>query len=969
MPSANQIALRLVTKAPGFWQFVSDTPALRGWTNRLFINLITGSAPPRPYPFSLWGPGTAPCAPYTSWTGLVERRFSGRHLPPATPAEVDALPPVRDLDALFRRTGAMQPCPKSSALFCFFAQWFTDSFLRTDPDDLRCNTSNHEIDLCQIYGLCVADTDILRSHRDGLLKSQIIDAEEYPPFLFDETGEHVRDEFRGLSYVNKDGTGYRNPILTGAFDTPERRRSLFASGLERGNSTIFYCALNTVFLREHNRLCRRLRAEHADWDDDRLFETARAVNIAQLLEIVIRDYINHLSTTRFRVFPEVGFAERRPWYRTNRIAGEFDLLYRWHPLVPTAMTLEGAPLPDDRFRFNNALLVEKGLVAVLHAAASQRAGKITLGNTPWFLVPADLAAMEKSRAWRIKPYNDYRERFGLPRVTSFEELTGDRDLAERLRAVYAHVDQVDFLVGLFAEARAPDAPLGDLMTLMVGSDAFSQALTNPLLSCHVYGADTFSPAGLAGLETTSTLEDVVRRNADLGDRRANFTFGAPPERDPPGSFGPPGLRKFFDTVDFLFVSGWERFFARRRTLHRSTVFKVNLFQPTVVVLDQQGIGALFADPDLIQDYGFGRAVPPRPLVGSVTPSIFESGEAHDGPKRLYLRLLDWRAATLQPVFAETFGQYAARWTSRPRFAWADEIEDFAATFVFRWLLGTEADPADVRLVYGNIFTQRFTALTQFIPWSNYARSRRAYERILDVVRRAPDFPRIAEMAAEEGLHDREALAKQLAFLVGMNSFLGLQNLMKSLVGELSLHPAWQEALRQEDLRQETGLPAGRPATPLLDRVIRETLRLHPPVSFVFGRAIRDRSLDSESGRFRIRKGELVMGVIPFAQNDPVHVPRADVFDPDRFADPRTGARPLIWPRGLEHALVRAQDRTCPGKDAAFATARLFCTALVRDYAWTLTERPVWERRRFSLNVAAPKGPLTVERFVRKEETG
>lgn len=47
----------------------------------------------------------------------------------------------------------MTPNPRSSLLFCFFAQWFTDSFLRTHPTDTRRITSNHQIDLCRIYGL------------------------------------------------------------------------------------------------------------------------------------------------------------------------------------------------------------------------------------------------------------------------------------------------------------------------------------------------------------------------------------------------------------------------------------------------------------------------------------------------------------------------------------------------------------------------------------------------------------------------------------------------------------------------------------------------------------------------------------------------------------------------------------------------------------------------------------------------
>jgi prostaglandin-endoperoxide synthase 2 len=439
------------------------------------------------------------------------------------------------------------------------------------------------------------------------------------------------------------------------------------------------------------------------------------------------------------------------------------------------------------------------------------------------------------------------------------------------------------------------------------------------------------------------------------------TLSIPPEttsdpRDPPGFPGPRLLRRLLDMADFFLVNGWEGYFARRREAHGSTVFRIGLTQPAIAVLDRQGIAALFADPDLKQDYGFGSAVPPRPLVGNVVPSVFEAGARHDAPKRLYQRLLRWRAATLEPVFAETFSEFAEGWTATRGFSWRDEIEDLAATFVFRWLLGTAPDPADVRLVYGNIFTQKLTWLTRLFPHSNYSRSLDAYARIVAVVRSAPDFPRIAAMAAEEGLIDQDALAKQLTFLMGMNSFLGMQNLLKSLAGEMSLHPEMREAARDPSL--------GR-----LDGFIRETLRLHPPVFFVYGRATRDRVLDSASGRFAIRKGELVMGVIPFAQRDADEVPRPNDFDPDRYRRDSTAARALIWPRGQADAVVRPEDKTCPGKDAAMVAARLFCTALLRDYEWALAERPEWDFRHYSLNVAAPKGAMTVDRFAKVEQSG
>jgi len=313
MPNTKIILLKLSSRGRWFWRFVSSIPILRTWINRLAINSISGSTKARPLPLSLWGPAPVPgpCADYTSWTGLVDRTYSGRHLPPAAADYVSSLPTLASLDKLFRRGAKTTPCPKSSALFGFFAQWFTDSFLRTDPNDLRKNTSNHEIDLCQIYGLCAADTSIIRSKRGGRLKTQTIDGQEYAPYLFEPDGLRVREEFRCLSYINKSGTDYRNPLLQPPFNTPDRKAKLFVTGLERGNSTIFYSAINTIFMREHNRLCREM-AERYHWDDDDLlFEIARNTNIAQLLKIIVEDYINHLSTSHFKVFVEVGSAERQ----------------------------------------------------------------------------------------------------------------------------------------------------------------------------------------------------------------------------------------------------------------------------------------------------------------------------------------------------------------------------------------------------------------------------------------------------------------------------------------------------------------------------------------------------------------------------------------------------------------------------------------------------------------------------------
>ncbi|MFN7508041.1 MAG: hypothetical protein ACK5Q1_21040, partial [Limnobacter sp.] len=66
---------------------------------------------------------------------------------------------------------------------------------------------------------------------------------------------------------------------------------------------------------------------------------------------------------------------------------------------------------------------------------------------------------------------------------------------------------------LFAEDTEPNSPLPELIQRMVAVDAFSQALTNPLLSEHVYKPDTFSQIGWNAIQGTQTLRDILARNS------------------------------------------------------------------------------------------------------------------------------------------------------------------------------------------------------------------------------------------------------------------------------------------------------------------------------------------------------------------------------------------------------------------------------------------------------------------------
>lgn len=489
---ANTLESHVLTRYKPAWNFIQQVPLLERTVNRALINRLIYKIPTRPYPLSTM-------ADYSSWESLTDRTFTVRHLPPTRRRE-DSLPPVDDVVRLFERAPGKQALSsKSTMLFSHFAQWFTDGFLRTDRANSLKNTSNHDIDLAQLYGLNRASTRMLRSFQQGKLKSQIINGEEYPSFHFDNHGA-AKQEFGELPIIVLPG-------LDGG-----RKATLFAMGVERANVHVGYVMLNTLFLREHNRICDVLAAEHPGWDDERLFQTARNILIVLLIKIVVNEYINHIAPYHFKFkFDAAPFWSER-WYRQNWMSVEFSLVYRWHSLVPDHITLDGQEYPTIETFFNNDLLTRRGLGALFEDSSLQPAGEIGLFNTPQFLLDTDCASIELSRRVRLASYNDYRKLCGYPRVTDFNQITANPEVQRELARLYGHVDNIEFYVGLFAEEVRPNSALAPLVGRMVGIDAFSQALTNPLLSQHVFNERTFTRTGLKIIEQTTCLADVLHRN-------------------------------------------------------------------------------------------------------------------------------------------------------------------------------------------------------------------------------------------------------------------------------------------------------------------------------------------------------------------------------------------------------------------------------------------------------------------------
>jgi peroxidase len=123
----------------------------------------------------------------------------------------------------------------------------------------------------------------------------------------------------------------------------------------------------------------------------------------------------------------------------------------------------------------------------------------------------DLAALniQRGRDHGIGDSNSVRVAYGLPRVTSFAEITPDVTVQQALQRAYGSVDRIDPWVGGLAEKHLPGSSLGATFTRII-VDQFSRLRDGDRL-----WYQRSLPADVLGGVQTTTLTEVIRRNTGL----------------------------------------------------------------------------------------------------------------------------------------------------------------------------------------------------------------------------------------------------------------------------------------------------------------------------------------------------------------------------------------------------------------------------------------------------------------------
>lgn len=364
------------------------------------------------------------------------------------------------------------------------------------------------VDGSQVYGSSKSRADALRSFTGGRMRTS--------------AGDMLPLNTAGLPNANDSHV------------MPDSR--LYLAGDVRANENPDLVSLQTLFVREHNRLAAEQARQHPQWSDEQLYQAARARVIAELQAITYNEFLPALLGQQ-AIRPYEGY---RPEVNPQ-IANEFSTAaFRFgHSLLDSEIARLGddgteiaEPISLARAFFNTGVFDPSlpnragDIDPFLKAAASGNAQEVDLAivdelRNMLFGAPGsgglDLAALniQRGRDHGLADYNSVRAAYGMPRVSSFREITPDGRVQRQLEALYGTVDNIDLWVGGLAEKHIPGSSVGPLFQrIMV--DQFTRLRDG---DNHWYQR-VFAGRELQELERTR-LSEVIERNTALTTLQPN----------------------------------------------------------------------------------------------------------------------------------------------------------------------------------------------------------------------------------------------------------------------------------------------------------------------------------------------------------------------------------------------------------------------------------------------------------------
>lgn len=324
--------------------------------------------------------------------------------------------------------------------------------------------------------------------------------------------------------------------LPNANEGPFADNQLFLAGDVRANENIELTAVQTLFVREHNRIADQIRARNPRLSDEQIYQYARAIVTAEVQVITFNEFLP--------AFLGPNGIPQYTGYNPNvnpGIANEFSTAaFRFgHSLLAPDVeflnpdgTTQFPEVSLANSFFNPGLVEQTGVDPILKYLTVDNAQEIDNKIVPelqnfLFGPPGagggDLAALniQRGRDHGLADYNTTRVAYGLAPVTSFAEISSDPEVQVKLEQLYGDVNNIDLWVGGLAEDHVAGSSVGPLFQRII-ADQFQRLRDGDRL----WYQSVYSGQALDDLQHV-TLAQIIARNTVNGDLQANVFFFNP----------------------------------------------------------------------------------------------------------------------------------------------------------------------------------------------------------------------------------------------------------------------------------------------------------------------------------------------------------------------------------------------------------------------------------------------------------
>ncbi len=273
-------------------------------------------------------------------------------------------------------------------------------------------------------------------------------------------------------------------MLTSAGNNLPIANGAFLAGDIRAQENPDLTALQTLFVREHNRQVDLLKAAHPEWSGDQLYSQARAIVGAEIAHITYGEFLPSLlgrgAIGRYEGYdPTVNTSMNEEFAGAAFRFGHSIVSANLQRLAENGSAVgPDLSLKDAFFQTTSDFAANGGASGFLRKLASDVSNELDVfivDDLRNFLnVPGasmDLAAIniQRGRDLGLGSLNQTRVALGLKAYTSFAEITSDASIAASLQAAYGSVDKLDLWIGGLAENHGQGAMVGETFQIIIAN--------------------------------------------------------------------------------------------------------------------------------------------------------------------------------------------------------------------------------------------------------------------------------------------------------------------------------------------------------------------------------------------------------------------------------------------------------------------------------------------------------------------